>query len=107
MQQRKSKVSSARLSAGPQRAPVETDAKARRLPGGRGGRALRGNFLKGAFQKQLVADELFGRHLVAPMHLDETTDEAELTEVVSVGPSDSCGVGALYLAAARACVGLS
>lgn len=64
---------------------------------------LTGNFLKGAFQKQLVTDELFGRYLVSPMHLDETTDEAELTEVVSVGPSDSCSVGALYLAAARVC----
>ena len=31
------------------------------------------------------ADEVFGRHLVAPMHLDQTTGGAELTEVVSAG----------------------
>lgn len=57
-----------------------------------------GNLLEGTFQKRFQADELFGRHLVAPMHLDQTTDEAELTEVASVG---SCSAAALILAAAR------
>lgn len=103
-------VMSPGLSADPQRVPVETDSQKQRLPVcvfPKWRASLAGNFLKGTFQKQLAADELFGRHLVSPMHLDETTDGAELTEVVSVGPSDSCSVGALYLAAARACVQLS
>lgn len=43
-------------------------------------------------QSQSAADELFGRHLVSLMHLDKTTDEAELTEVVCVRLGDGCGV---------------
>lgn len=57
-----------------------------------------------ASRKRLEAAELCGRHLVAPMHLEQTTGEAELTEVASVGPSDSCSAISGCCARTRVCV---